>query len=170
MINNLSPDKLSPKDRFDYAMKHFCMVADQRVKTFNFYVIASAAAATASVAVATRPDIPRVTFCVIGTAHIFIAFVFWLIDFRGCSILSISSDALADLEKTYIDGISERQINEDRRQNKQGFRKLISYRTCFFLIFLVHALFGALFAWHPSWLLASNQLNKPVAQETRQVK
>ncbi len=155
-----APEPLSPKDKFDYTMKHFTMVADQRVKTFHFYVIVSAAAATVSLTVAWREDISRVALCLIGTAHVIIALVFWLIDVHGYRILGICAEALADLERSYIDGISERLVTEDRRKNRRGFLGFFSYRNCFAALFLTHAAFGALFAWHPDWLITKNRPNQ----------
>lgn len=32
-------DPISSADRLDYAWKHFALIADQRMKTFNFYLI-----------------------------------------------------------------------------------------------------------------------------------
>ena len=162
-------EQLSTKDKFDYVMKHFTLIADQRVKTFNFYVVASAAAVSASAAIASRAEIPRITLCIVGTAHVFIALVFWLIDLRGCRILRISSDALAELERIHIDGLHERLINEDKERNRSGFSRLVSYRWCFLAIFVVHASFGVLFAWHPDWLLSKtpNQTLQPTAAAGR---
>lgn len=151
----MSPvEKLSAKDKFDYVMKHFALISDQRVKTFNFYVIASAAAVSASVAVAARADITQNAIRIIGGAHVFIAIVFWLIDVRGCRILAISAEALAALEKAHLNGLSEQLINEDARRNKEGAWGFISYRMCFLMIFLVHAAFGLLFAFHSEWLIS----------------
>ena len=37
------------KDRFDYYWKHFALIADQRVKTFNLYIIVVGATLVATV-------------------------------------------------------------------------------------------------------------------------
>jgi len=38
--------------QMDYAMKHFLFIADQRIKTFNFYVILLAASGGATIQLA----------------------------------------------------------------------------------------------------------------------
>lgn len=145
-------EKLSPKDRFDYAMRHFAMVADQRLKTFNFYLIACAAAVSASLALGSKTGVPRVTYCVIGSAHVAIAVVFFLIDWRGCRILRIATDSLRSLEREFLAGINEQQICEDQRRNKSNLWHIVSYRSAFRIVFAAQAVFGILFAWRQSAL------------------
>lgn len=152
-MQHKKPSALTEKDRFDYAMKHFTMVADQRMKTFHFYLISCAAAVTASFALAGKPNLPQSAFCIIGTAHLVIAIVFMIVDFRGCRMLRIASDSLQSLENEFLDGINERQVCEDVRKNKKGLWYFISYRFAFFGVFALHGAFGVLFAWKHSWIL-----------------
>jgi len=147
--------QISDKDRLDYAWKHFALIADQRVKTFNFYIIVLLAAFSATIGVLKSGVIPRHTFCLIGCAHIFIAGVFALIDLRGCRLLKVAADGLKEIERSEaFDGRAKLML-EDDRANKRGMRRLVSYRVAFGITFLAQAAFGLFLAWRPDLFFGS---------------
>lgn len=162
---------ITDKDRLDYAWKHFALIADQRMKTFNFYVIILAGSFTGTVAALMREGVHRRTFCLIGTAHLLIAVIFALIDWRSCRILQISANALAAIERSPAFAGQPLLIQEDRDKNKKGWRHLVSYRWAFLGAFAAQFAFGVLLAWKPQFLalpLSSQQSSQrtPESQAT----
>jgi hypothetical protein len=144
---------ITEKERLDYAWKHFALIADQRVKTFNFYVIVLLAAFSATIS-AMKTGTPRPIFFFIGCGHIFIAGIFALIDVRGCRMLAIATDALKEIESSSaFEGVAKLMV-EDTKRNKHGLMYGISYRVAFGLTFFAQALFGLLIAWCPSFFVA----------------
>ena len=143
---------ITDKERLDYAWKHFALIADQRMKTFNFYVIILAGSFTGTVAALMREGAHHRTFCLIGTAHLLIAVIFAVIDERSCRILRISADALAAIEQSPAFAGQSLLIQEDRIRNKKGLRYLISYRSAFRAAFFAQLAFGVLLAWKPQFL------------------
>jgi hypothetical protein len=57
------------KERFDYYWKHFSLIADQRVKTFNFYVIVVGFTLVATIQ-ALNPSAPLKTIRLLDCGHI----------------------------------------------------------------------------------------------------
>lgn len=166
ILNAMSEDpksSITDKERLDYAWKHFALIADQRMKTFNFYVIILAGTFTGTVAALMRDGIHRRTFCLIGTAHLLISVIFALIDIRSCRILRISADALAAIERSPAFAGQPLLIEEDRIRNKKGVRHFISYRWAFLLAFAAQFVFGVLLAWTPRLLAypLSNRQSPP---------
>jgi len=144
---------ITEKERLDYAWKHFALIADQRVKTFNFYIILLLAAFSATISVM-KIGTPRHIFCLIGCGHMFIAGIFALIDFRGCRMLAIATDALKEIESSpAFEGVSKLMM-EDKKRNKHGFMYGVSYRAAFGLTFFAQALFGLTLASWPSLFVA----------------
>jgi hypothetical protein len=139
---------ITPKDHLDYAWKHFALIADQRVKTFNFYIIVVLAAFGATLG-AIKPSTPRHLYCLIGVGHIFIVAVFGMIEARGRMILDIAKRALREIEGSADYGEAYRPMTEDDRSRSKGPGGLITYGNAFLLTFLGHFLFGFLIAAWP---------------------
>jgi hypothetical protein len=90
-----SPEPLPLKDVMDYAMKHFLFVADQRLKTFNFYILVL----VGSVGLTLNAEPKGGAFKVIGFLHLCIAFFFFLIEVRNRRLLRITRDHVQKIEQ-----------------------------------------------------------------------
>jgi hypothetical protein len=139
---------ITDKDRLDYYWKHFALIADQRVKTFNFYIIVLLAAFGATVS-AFKPPLHRYLYCLIGTGHMFIAIVFGMIEFRGKAILEISREALRQIESSPAFGTGFKPMTTEHESKATGIRHYVTYGNAFTLIFAGHFLFGFLVAAWP---------------------
>jgi hypothetical protein len=142
---------ISDKDRLDYYWKHFALIADQRVKTFNFYIIVLLASFGATVG-AFKQELPRYLYCLIGTGHIVVVVVFWMIEHRGRVILKIARDALCEIEVAAL-GSGFKPMTTER----QDGWKLVTYGHAFILIFAVHLIFGILVATVPERFVVQDQ-------------
>lgn len=149
-MSEVTESSITDKERLDYAWKHFALVADQRIKTFNFYIIILAAAVSGTIsAMSPKVSLSPEQFRLMGVAHMLIALVFFLIDLRGCRILAIVSDALAEIEESPAFRDCKKLILEDRFRNKQGTWQFISYRWSFGITFAAQFLFGFLLLCDP---------------------
>ncbi|WP_395746629.1 hypothetical protein [Prosthecobacter sp.] len=144
------PPSITDKERFDYAWKHFALIADQRIKTFNFYIIVLLAAFGGTISNLVRSDLPRHDFCLIGFAHICAAVIFWAIDSRSCRMLQVAVDALTEIESSPAFEGKIKLMLEDRKRNKHGLWHLLSYRVAFKATFVLQLIFGFALALNPS--------------------
>jgi hypothetical protein len=107
------PDDVSDlvKLQFDYAWKWFSFHADQRVKMFNFMLVAFGIFATAIVSSVDKhlPTIISVALCVIAGA---LALIFVLLDGRNGYLVWLGEDVLVELERKNVFG--EHQSIENR--------------------------------------------------------
>jgi len=144
---------ITDKERLDYGWKHFALIADQRIKTFNFYILILVASFSATITML-KPTVPRHDFCLVGMAHMLAAFIFWLIDVRSVRILKVSIQMLKDIERSpAFKGHPKIMVEDDYRQSK-GWWRLVTYRTAFRVTFFLHALFGLVLAASPHYFLS----------------
>lgn len=134
---------LSIKDKMDYAMKHFSFIADQRVKTFNFYIIILAASTGATITASQRINQPA-AFVATGVFHVFFAFIFWMIDKRSRRLLLIAKDGLRTIEESES-WPSDCRLAVRDHQELAGFKNwFFSFTMAFRITFLGQFLFGLL--------------------------
>ena len=129
----------SKKDYFDYAWKHFTVIADQRLKTFNFYIIivGASVAATAS---AYKNDKPFWLLLVCGALQVVCALIFFLIDQRSLRLINGPKKILASMEEEAGWELFRADIAGQRR-----FRnKISSYTFAFRIAFAAQCAFGLL--------------------------
>ena len=142
---------ITDKERLDYAWKNFSLIADQRIKTFNFYIIVLIAAFSATIS-ALDKDLSRHLYCVIGLAHMYIAALFFVIDVRGVRILRICRSALDEIEESQAFRGHRKLSLTDKRKNRKGAGSLISYRSAFWATFAFQFAFGVVVAAKPNWI------------------
>jgi len=80
-----------------YALEHFKYLADQRMKTFNYYAILVAAAITGSVAAYDK--CPWYMIAALGVIHCAMAYIFLMIDIRNCLLVFNARRALRSFEE-----------------------------------------------------------------------
>lgn len=144
MTEPTSNKSISRKDIFDYAWKHFDVIADQRLRTFNFYVILLAASIGASLA-AVRGNPNSFVFLVIGFFCIAIGIIFFLIEVRTRRLLEIPKNVLTILENDADWPEDLRLFNKDNFNNRSWKKRLISYTIAFRSAFVLHICYGVLF-------------------------
>jgi len=113
------PPAITDRERLDYAWKHFALIADQRMKAFNFYLLVLLASFGGTIGLIQK-SLPRHDFCLIGFVHISVAIIFWSIDSRSCRMLQIAIDALTEIEESPAFEGKCKLMLEDRKRNKRG--------------------------------------------------
>jgi hypothetical protein len=160
MANGPEPALELPKLQFDYAWKWFSYHADQRVKMFNFMLIALGIFSTAIVSAIGSHLAHRVTAILCFVASV-VALVFWFLDTRNRDLVELGEELLTDLEKkvlfgegkTFEDrsgknvqlGILLRQSVEDKDRKYGTLRAVIGGRHRFWLRFVAILTCGLFF-------------------------
>jgi hypothetical protein len=139
----------------DYAWKYFALHADQRIKTFNFFLILCTLIAGGLITI--LRDGGNIA---LGALPAFIltllSFVFWRLDIRNKQLIHHSEEALMILEDDDrlpdCDNTPNRlklfrhegHMTDKRRQTRllRLFSTHYSYSTCFNLVFLIFGLSG----------------------------
>ena len=141
----------------DHAWKYFLLHADQRIKTFNFFLILCALISGALTTILKDANDIKVGIP-LALLLTFLSFIFWKIDLRNKQLISHGENALKCLEDLYevIDESNapnllkvfncEEQKTKRLKQNSFYF----TYSTCFHLVFLVFGIAGIVVA---GWLL-----------------
>lgn len=89
--------KVSLEEQGKYALEHFKYLADQRMKTFNYYAILVAAAITGSVAAYEK--CPWYMTAALGLIHCLMAWIFLMIDIRNSLLVFNARRALKSFEE-----------------------------------------------------------------------
>lgn len=129
------------RDIFDIAWKHFAVIAEQRLKTFNFYVVLLAASVGAALTALEREANPYVIF-VCGLFCIGSGISFLIIEIRSRRLLDIPKQVLTKLEvgDHWLDDY--RLFSVDNLRQAGMWKKLISYSFAFRATMTVHIIFG----------------------------
>src|SRR5262245_45101410 len=81
----------------DYAWKYYALHAEQRIKTFNFFLILYALA-VGGVTAAVKDLQSQSVAAGIGFLMAFVAFIFWKLDVRNKQLIQHAEAALKELE------------------------------------------------------------------------
>lgn len=145
------PPAIAERERLDYAWKHFALLADQRIKNFNFYVLVLLAAFGGTIT--SMPlRLPETDYRMIGMMNIFAALIFWALEARSCRLLDIPIAALLEIERSpAFEGKAKLLLND--QTTKTRLQRAISYRGAFRAAFLAQIIFGSFLAFGPSLFL-----------------
>jgi hypothetical protein len=130
-------EKFSEKDYFEYAWKHFTVIADQRLKTFNFYIIIVAASIAATVAAVEKTKSYGLMLAC-GLMHPVCALVFFLVDERSRRLVNIPKEKLMQFE----DKNGWELFRKDITMQEGCWNKLTSYTAAFRVAFFFQTVFG----------------------------
>jgi hypothetical protein len=83
-----------------FIWEHFKFNADQRLKSFNFFVLLSIFA-DGGVFTALQKDMSPAILLLMGAFICLLAIVFWLVDTRSQNLLKITIPALKNIEKKF---------------------------------------------------------------------
>lgn len=141
----------------DYAWKYFSMHADQRLKTFNFYLVLVTVIIGGMLAYIKDAKHPSYCFPV-GLLLLALSFVFWKLDIRTRELIRHAEDALKLIEQdSKNDGLPEemslfcqedsktaaiRQIRKLSWSPISWWRAHYSYSDCFQIVFGIFGLVG----------------------------
>lgn len=138
----------------DYAWSYFQLHANQRMTTFNFFLILAALMTTGLVG-AIKPDFqPRYVGGALGLALIVVSFVFWKLDGRVRFLIQHSEAILKAIERELLAKAAQESpvsaslfsTEEARTAEIENTWKFwnwhLSYSKCFRVIYLVFALLG----------------------------
>lgn len=146
-------DKEELKEYREYAWKYFSLHAEQRLKTFHFFVVLSAVISGAILTIA--KDIANVS-CAAPMAYLlsFLAFIFWKLDQRNKELIKRGESALKAIENNIElteDNLSTVHLfssEETKTDSKKRFPSVslleahFSYTNCFNWVFFVFGMSG----------------------------
>lgn len=84
---------------FDHLDKLFGIVADQRMKTFNYYALILGATTAGTISLLSKESVPMFVFALVGVAHMVVAWVFFSMDKRTRGLVSQIRRAYCELEE-----------------------------------------------------------------------
>ena len=141
---------ITNKDLRDYAWDYFSLHSDQRLKTFNFFIIIAAFLFTSFAAVAKSLGISIWLVAPMFSLSI-LSVVFWQLDKRNKVLVKNGEEALKQIETQLIADevplslcpfINEELETKNNRQQKNTIYGYInfSYTTCFNIVFFTFGL------------------------------
>jgi hypothetical protein len=124
---------------FDHLDKLFGIVADQRMKTFNYYALILGATTAGTISLLTKESVPLLVIALVGVAHMVVAWVFYCMDRRTRGFVSRIRRAYGHLEKQGGDELDDgmKIFTKDEKHSK-----VFSYSRAFNTLFGFHALMG----------------------------
>ncbi|MFZ2384739.1 MAG: hypothetical protein WBE75_00810 [Candidatus Omnitrophota bacterium] len=135
----------------DYAWNYFSMHADQRLKTFNFYVAISTLLIGTFVAFTKEAPFSR-WVCILPFLLTVLSFVFWKFEIRNRQLIRNGEAALQyldeqlELEKSgeapHLLKIIARDAYFSGQSQDTPFKKAWTYSTCFNAVFMIFGFGG----------------------------
>jgi hypothetical protein len=133
----------------DHAWDYFELHAEQRLKTFHFYILLETGL-IAAMLLAARVGLPDVrVLAIIGLTMVFFSYVFWKLDFRTKGMIKVAEEALRLFERRRF-GADEQMASSAPFTNDPQARGLVgispfgtlSYSKCFGAVFVGFGLLG----------------------------
>lgn len=120
----------------DYLWQHFVFNAEQRLKTFNFFVVLSAFA-DGGVFTAAEKNLHWAMFMLVGGFVAALSVVFWVIDARSRELLQLAVPGLKEFEKKFQE--HSRLFAND---NQRSWKRYVRFTYAFRALFLLQLMFG----------------------------
>lgn len=155
--SNLIPMDLKKEQMFrNYAWAYFAYHAEQRMKTFNFFLIGSGILATAIATLVRAGDNP-LWVCPLGLLLTCLSLIFWKLDVRNRALVKNGEAALKYLDSLHglphLDNVPHvlRIFDRDDHNTEMTFKLPVihshfSYTKCLGIVFALFALLGLYFA------------------------
>jgi hypothetical protein len=128
-------------EQYDRAWRHFDMIAQQRIASFNHYLIVLGVLLTASAAIKLGP-MHAVILGLLGVANMAAPVLFWALDKRICRLLANLKDTLYQLEETSDWPAIFKPFHRDRTEQQDLFNKATTFSGVFWTIFIGHFVLG----------------------------
>ena len=134
----------------DHAWEYFELHAEQRLKTFHFYILLETGL-VAAILLAARVGVPDVRMlAVIGLAMVFFSYVFWKLDYRTKGMIKVAEEALKLFERRMFAADMEMAstspfTNDPQVRGLVGISPFgtLSYSKCFGAVFAAFAILGS---------------------------
>jgi hypothetical protein len=135
-----------------YAWNYFQLHAEQRLKTFEFYIV-MATVLLSGYGVSLKENDLKPISVVLGILLTILSFVFWKLDVRNKQLIKNAEQVLKTIEKECIPESSENTFNilklftydDEQKKDRASFffwRRYFSYSNCFNIMFIVFAVLG----------------------------
>jgi hypothetical protein len=138
-----------------YLWQYFEIHSEQRLKTFNFFLIMAAVTTTGYIAVV-KESMPSCLGMALGLMLVFLSFLFWQLDRRNKDLIGHAEKGLMHLEAKIPVPISgsdgfvlkifsceESQTRAKKEQRRTlGLRWYPTYSRCFNLVFVTIGIMG----------------------------
>jgi hypothetical protein len=149
-------------EKYDRAWQHFKSIADQRISSFNHYLIALGVLLTAFTAISRGPH-GQMILIVLSALNILTPLSFWAIDTRVCRLLKNLKDVLFSIE---ADGWPDdfKPFHRDKEEQGLWKNRLRSYTPVFWGMFSIHVVAGLALLGYSLFFRASQDSPKPQAQ------
>jgi len=146
----------------NYAWDYFALHANQRLKTFQFYITLATATLAGFFALVQSGHAQK-WLCVLGLVLTLFSFVFWMLDKRTRNLVKNAEEALKFLDEQ--EGLPDiggaphplRMFSRDDHIRSKARRwssmRHCSYSLCFNLVFAVFAVLGLAAAIWALWFL-----------------
>lgn len=172
---NESEQKKALLDTREYAWKYWAYHAEQRLKTFNFFILFTSVLIAGSISLLKEPSSPLLAISA-GILLIFFSFSFWQLDSRNRNLIKHSEYVLVEIEKNIPTDLIPEELrlisgeNAKTKNNKHKYSKMplyhlkrwseapLSFTETFSSIFAITAFFGFCIIFYP---LSSSSNDKP---------
>lgn len=174
-------EKEHRKEMRDYAWQYFALHADQRIKTFNFFLILVAVILGGLLAFVKDAKLPPLGGVPGGLLLIILSWVFWKLDTRNRELIHHAEEALRTIEADIPETESPKQLRlfteEDEKTDKcRSEAKLTwnplswivghyNYRDCFRAVFVVTGIMGFIIAIGSFFIPSSKDPSSLVPQQ-----
>ncbi|MDZ4289149.1 MAG: hypothetical protein U0984_14380, partial [Prosthecobacter sp.] len=132
---------------YDFALRHFLFVGEQRLKVFNFYIIILAASVAAGITAFNSEKTSTLASLAIGVFYMLTAVVFAIIEHRNISFLDIGSSTLRRLEAMPNFPKEGRIFSRSAHGRSQSWRRFFTFRWAFKMTYTAHFLVGVLIVY-----------------------
>lgn len=150
------------QERWKYAWDYFALHAQQRLTTFNFFLVFSTLLTGGLLTTFQREFRVPMLGVVAGILLALLAFVFWRLDRRNRQLIKNAEDGLRHLERAWNPGtepppfavfLRDASYVERARKRGWGVNGHWSYSDCFNVAYLAMGLIGLGGASAAAWLL-----------------
>lgn len=165
------PNGLYEKDALDYIWNYFQLHANQRMSVFNFYISFSSLITIPLMLTFGNERNFHLLGIILGFLLFLLSLVFWRLDRRTKILIETSENALKQLENKFYSENDEMagnvrifQLEEASTRDMKKWKHfpnnlLVTYASCFRLVFFVFGLIGILFLiYHLSNVVSNPQL------------
>jgi hypothetical protein len=135
----------------DHAWDYFALHADQRLKTFHFYILLETGLVAAMLVAARAGTSNAWIYGVIGIFMVLLSFVFWKLDQRTKGMIKVAEEALKEFEAQLIQALDNEWIRKYAPFSNDAQAiglvsksplAVLSYSKCFGTVFIAFAVLG----------------------------
>lgn len=143
----------SKSSQREYAWSYFQLHANQRMSTFNFYIVISALITTGLISSLTGDKESFLLSVILSISLVVVSFIFWKLDQRVSFLIKHAEETLIKIEKESENNSEDVYANlfsdEDEktpsaRCSWRIWKAHLTYSSCFSVLYLLFGLIGLL--------------------------